>query len=106
MDINEKSLIWWNKLSQDEKVSSLVKAGYNISLLENISNVDIKNIFFIEITSIPEMRKSNIDYFNVRGIDGVCLKGISCNLCDFIDREHGKLNNCIIKYYEKYHTKK
>jgi hypothetical protein len=102
----EKSIIWWNALSEKDKQSVMFKGGYDSLHTEFISVNEIKELFFMEITSTPEMRKSKIDYFKVRNIDGVCLKGISCNLCDFIDREQGKLNSCIIKYYEKYHSKK
>lgn len=103
MDNIKKSLIWWKALSEDEQQSVMFKFGFNH---ETLTDSQIEDLFFMEISTVPEMRRSNIDYFKVKEIAGVCLKGISCNLCDFIDRDAGKLNNCIVKYYETYHTKK
>jgi len=46
----------------------------------------------------------NIDYDKVRAIgrESYCIKGISCNLCDSIDRRRGVINNCVTTYAQRH----
>lgn len=67
-------------------------------------NTKIDNSENVQVPDVPDM--NNIDYSLVRNIDGHCFKGISCNLCDSIDRNKGHINSCIKKYALQYPTKR
>ena len=54
------------------------------------------------LAAVPD--RKDMDYEKVRAIgkEHYCIKGISCNLCDFIDREKGKINSCVSEYVKRH----
>lgn len=58
----------------------------------------------LEVLSLKIPDRKDIDYNKVRDIgkEKYCVKGISCNFCDFMDRDKGKINNCIQEYIKRH----
>ena len=54
------------------------------------------------LAAVPECK--DMDYEKVRAIgkEKYRIKGISCNFCDFMDREKGKINSCVQEYVKRH----
>ena len=54
------------------------------------------------LAAVPDCK--DMDYEKVRAIgkEQHCIKGISCNLCDFMSREKGKINSCVSEYVKRH----
>ena len=54
------------------------------------------------LAAVPDHK--GIDYDKVRAIgkEKYCIKGISCNFCDFMDRDRGKITSCVQEYIKRH----
>jgi hypothetical protein len=54
------------------------------------------------LAAVPERKDMDYDKVRTIGKEQYCIKGISCNFCDFMDREKGKINNCVQEYVKRH----
>ena len=52
--------------------------------------------------AVPDYKDMEYDKVRTIGKEKYCIKGISCNLCDFMDREKGKINSCVEEYVKRH----
>ena len=70
--------------------------------MTKVSNEEQSNNANVLLAAVPELK--DMDYEKVRAIgkEKYCIKGISCNFCDFMDRDRGKINSCVQEYVKRH----
>ena len=54
------------------------------------------------LAAVPERKDMDYEKVMAIGKEKYCIKGISCNFCDFMDREKGKINSCVQEYVKRH----
>ena len=60
------------------------------------------NDFYTLLATVPKRKDMDYDKVMAIGREKHCIKGISCNLCDFMDRDRGKINSCVQEYVKRH----
>ena len=54
------------------------------------------------LAAVPDCKDMDYDKVRAIGREKYCIKGISCNFCDFMDRDRGKINSCVQEYVKRH----